>query len=381
MRGKVADRRASVLLKEEPVKAGIVIPNTYRDAEALTAVSMGESMSGKAPARSMFDPKTGQRSWEAFLKLATQADELGLDHISVSEHHFFPFICEPNPALVLAALSQVVRRATLAYLGPIVSVNNPVRVAEEIAMLDQMSGGGRVIAYLLKGTPNEFMYYGHTADEARERAQEAALLIKKALTEPEPFAWEGKFWKFPVVSVWPGNTTKQGLLLYTSGSQQETIDFAARNGFGMTTGGHPDYVKQMALLYKESCRAAGWTPGPEHVLSRGMCIIGDSDEHAEEILGRMLPNPSLAGHMESVGSASSHDTTGPAAGGPGKPAFIFPVLLKGSPATVIEQARALAEAGIGVLDLIPDFGGLELEEIQGIVRRLGTEVLPAIRAF
>jgi hypothetical protein len=48
---------------------------------------------------------------------------------------------------------------------------------------------------------------------------------------------------------------------------------------------------------------------------------------------------------------------------------------------VIEQARALAEAGIGVLDLIPDFGGLELEEIQGIVRRLGSGVLPVIRSF
>jgi alkanesulfonate monooxygenase SsuD/methylene tetrahydromethanopterin reductase-like flavin-dependent oxidoreductase (luciferase family) len=122
-----------------------------------------------------------------------------------------------------------------------------------------------------------------------------------------------------VVSVWPGNTTKTGPMLYTSGSKQDTIDFAARNGFGMTTGGHPDYVKQMAALYTESCRAAGWTPAPEHVLSRGMCVIGESDEHAEEILGRMLPHPSLADHAESVGSASSHDTTRPAAGGRASP--------------------------------------------------------------
>jgi alkanesulfonate monooxygenase SsuD/methylene tetrahydromethanopterin reductase-like flavin-dependent oxidoreductase (luciferase family) len=248
-------------------------------------------------------------------------------------------------------------------------------------MLDQMTGGDRVFAYLLKGTPNEHMYYGHTADEARERAQEASLLIKKALTEPEPFAWDGKFWKFPVVSVWPGNTTKPGPVLYTSGSQQETIDFAAQNGFGMTTGGHPDYVKQMAALYQDSCRAAGWAPTPEHVLSRGICAIGESDDHAEDILGRMVPHPSVAGHAESVGSASPHDTTKPAAGGAGRPAFIFPTLLKGSPATAIEQARALAEAGIGVMDLVLDFGGLEFAEIQGNLRRLGSQVLPAIRSF
>jgi alkanesulfonate monooxygenase SsuD/methylene tetrahydromethanopterin reductase-like flavin-dependent oxidoreductase (luciferase family) len=117
------------LLEEEPVKAGIVIPNTYRDVDAIAAVSMVESMSGKAPARSLFDEKIGRRSYEAVLKLAAEADELGLDHISASEHHFYPLIVEPNPALTLAALSQVVHRAKLAYLGPIVSVNNPVRVA------------------------------------------------------------------------------------------------------------------------------------------------------------------------------------------------------------------------------------------------------------
>ena len=56
------------------------------------------------------------------------------------------------------ALTQIVRRARIALLGPLVSINNPVRVAEEIAMLDQLSGG-RLIVLLLRGTPSEFKTY------------------------------------------------------------------------------------------------------------------------------------------------------------------------------------------------------------------------------
>ncbi|WP_067902194.1 LLM class flavin-dependent oxidoreductase [Nocardia vaccinii] len=110
-----------------------------------------------------------------------------------------------NPAVLAGALSRVVRHAQLALLGPLASMNNPVRVAEEIAMLDQLSGG-RLIALLLRGTPNEFANYNIPAEETRARTEEAMLLIRKALTEPEPFSWRSEHYDFPVVSVWPGPT-------------------------------------------------------------------------------------------------------------------------------------------------------------------------------
>jgi hypothetical protein len=108
-------------------------------------------------------------------------------------------------------------------------------------------------------------------------------------------------------------------------------------------------------------------------------MIGESDEHAEELHERMLPHPEQAMHTEAVGSTSPYDTHQQAPKQAAVPPF--PVLLKGSVSTVLEQARELAKAGTGVLDLIPDFGGLPIDDILANIRRLGNDVLPTLHTF
>src|SRR5277367_3859210 len=87
------------------------------------------------------DPEIARRSLTDNLELARRADEAGFDWVSVSEHHFGPIMLTPNPLVWAGALTQVVRRANIALLGPVLPLNNPVRVAEEVAMLDAISGG------------------------------------------------------------------------------------------------------------------------------------------------------------------------------------------------------------------------------------------------
>jgi alkanesulfonate monooxygenase SsuD/methylene tetrahydromethanopterin reductase-like flavin-dependent oxidoreductase (luciferase family) len=82
------------------------------------------------------------------------ADEFGFDWVTVAEHHYSGFSLTPNPMVMAGALSQIVRRAKIAVLGPTLPILNPVRVAEEIAMLDTMTGG-RLVAGMMRGTPNE----------------------------------------------------------------------------------------------------------------------------------------------------------------------------------------------------------------------------------
>jgi alkanesulfonate monooxygenase SsuD/methylene tetrahydromethanopterin reductase-like flavin-dependent oxidoreductase (luciferase family) len=147
-------------------------------------------------------PDTGVGSAAFALEQAQQADEAGFDWISCSEHHYMPGLQTPNPNIFAAALTRVVKRACIAVLGPLVSMNNPVRTAEELAMLDQLSGG-RLIALFLRGTPNEFLAYGVNPQETRARTQEASELVVRALTEPEPFGWEGRYFRFRTVAVWP----------------------------------------------------------------------------------------------------------------------------------------------------------------------------------
>src|ERR1700722_3796744 len=104
-------------------------------------------------------PADGYLSDEADRSMSTAmaqfklADDLGYDWVALTEHHFGPFSLTPNPTVFAGAMTQVVKRAKIALLGSLVPMLNPVRVAEEVAMLDTMSNG-RIIAGMLRGTPN-----------------------------------------------------------------------------------------------------------------------------------------------------------------------------------------------------------------------------------
>jgi alkanesulfonate monooxygenase SsuD/methylene tetrahydromethanopterin reductase-like flavin-dependent oxidoreductase (luciferase family) len=159
----------------------------------------------------------------------------------------------PNACVFAAALSQVIRRAKIAVLGPLVSMNNPVRIAEELAMLDQLSGG-RLVVLFLRGTPNEFLTYGVNPDETRARTQEASMLITRSLTEAQPFGWQGRYYRFRTVSVWPRPVQQPHPPLYYSGNSLESTSFAAARRLGLSVSFYPAHVTaQMTGHYQQ-----GW---------------------------------------------------------------------------------------------------------------------------
>jgi alkanesulfonate monooxygenase SsuD/methylene tetrahydromethanopterin reductase-like flavin-dependent oxidoreductase (luciferase family) len=82
------------------------------------------------------------------------ADHLGFDWISFSEHHYSYNSVAPHAAIMAAAMANRIKRARFAILAHILPLNNPVRVAEELAMLDYLTGGRPVVGFL-RGTMNE----------------------------------------------------------------------------------------------------------------------------------------------------------------------------------------------------------------------------------
>jgi len=167
----------------------------------------GEYYSGDAAVRSM------QTTFDQF----RCADEFGFDWVTVAEHHYSGFSLTPNPMVMAGALSQLVRRAKIAVLGPTLPILNPVRVAEEFAMLDTMSGG-RLVAGMMRGTPNEYVTYNINPAESRERFAEALHLIRRAWTETRPFGWLGRYYQYRTISIWPRPVQQPHPPLYMSGS-------------------------------------------------------------------------------------------------------------------------------------------------------------------
>src|SRR6185436_18472597 len=146
--------------------------------------------------------------------------------------HYSPGSLAPNVTVLASALSQRVKRAKIAILGALIPLNNPVRIAEEYAMIDTLSGG-RLIAGLLRGAPYEYLVYNVNPAESRSRFEEAWDLIHKAWTERQPFGWVGRHYQYRNVSIWPRPIQQPTPPIFVSGSSKDSGDFAARKGVGL----------------------------------------------------------------------------------------------------------------------------------------------------
>src|SRR5215469_84242 len=236
----------------------------------------------------LFEPELGRRMMEDMFEQAALADELGFDWISFSEHHYAPLLVPtPNPFVFAAAAIQRIRRAKIALFGPILPLHNPIHVAEEIAMLDVLSGG-RLLLLFLRGVPYELRAFSVNQDEARAMTQEATLLITRALTDPRPFSWEGKYYRYPTVSVWPGLIQRPHPPLYSTGNSFESATFAASQGHGLALSFVPSsYVAQIIPYYREEVAKHGWEPQEDQIVYRGNIIVTDTDEEAQQLSARL----------------------------------------------------------------------------------------------
>ena len=98
-------------------------------------------------------------------------------------------------------IAKVTRKAKIAILGNVIAVNDPIRMAEEIAMLDCFSGG-RIISGFVRGTAVETLQAGIDPTENRGRFEEAHDLIIKCWTTPGPFRHEGKYYQYRAINPW-----------------------------------------------------------------------------------------------------------------------------------------------------------------------------------
>jgi len=319
----------------------------------------------------LFEPEFGQRLMEEMFEQATLAEEVGFDWISFSEHHYSPLlVTTPNPALFAAAVTQRVRRAKIALFGPVLPLHNPIMVAEEIAMLDVLSGG-RLLLLFLRGVPYELKAFSLNLDETRAMTQEATRLITRALSDPHPFSWEGKYYHYQTVSVWPGLVQRPHPPLFSSGNSFESATFAASQHHGLAMSYLPPaLVAQVIPHYKMEADKHGWEPREDHIIYRGNLIAADTDEEAQQLAARLA----TLSHLKRPQSAAGD-------GGKATVNMIGTAQFCGSPQTLVKQMKALHDLGIGAVDLTIPTNLMSQEKVLHALELLGKEVLPQIHEF
>jgi alkanesulfonate monooxygenase SsuD/methylene tetrahydromethanopterin reductase-like flavin-dependent oxidoreductase (luciferase family) len=344
-----------------------------------------------------YSDELAAQSMELSLEQFQLADECGFDWVTLAEHHFAPFSLTPNPMLMAAALTQRVKRAKIALLGMNIPTINPIRTAEEFAMLDVMSGG-RVIAGMLRGTSNEYVTYNTNPAESRERFEEALQLIVKAWTEPQPFGWLGRYFEFRAVSIWPRPVQKPHPPIFMSASSPESAEFAARNhigaGFAVTT---LPLAQEASRTYRQVANECGWEPAPDDIIYRVGIQIAETDDEAKGIVPlparqRMEAATTPAGRVGFATSNPALDDAVARAGYYGRDEenqrgrirragsieerIENGQVLCGSPDSILKQAERVKEVtGAGTLDLV--FSGDREHSLRSI-ELFGTQVLPRL---
>src|SRR5262247_3321218 len=330
----------------------------------------------------IYDPDAGARAYRGMIERLEFVEALGFDWVSVSEHHYSPRILTPSPIVSAAFLAAHLKKVKIALLGPIVPQSNPVRVAEEIAMLDTMAQG-RLVVGLLRGTSNESLTYDLNPAEARERTDEGMELILRAWAEPQPFGWQGRHFQYRTVSIWPRPLQQPHPRTYALGTSREACDFAARHHLGCGVSYGPfDVMAKATRYYRDQCARHGWQPTAEQIVYRANMIVADTDEEAHELLRQKpgtAPFAMRPAVREAVMTLDSRNIAGQAR--PANVSGVLPTTFIGSPDTVVEQVRRCREVvGAGVLDLsLYPPGSGDLDPLMRALDLFATKVLPRIR--
>ena len=231
-----------------------------------------------------FEPETASDLFKRYFDECVYVDEMGYDGIMVNEHHNTPSCMNASCNLSAAVLARTTKNAKILLLGNILPIHdNPVRLAEEIAMIDVISGG-RVISGMVRGTGVETLATNGNPMYNRERFEECHDLVIKTWTEPGPFRWEGKHYDFRVVNPWMVPVQKPHPPVWVPGTASpETAQWAAEHGYTYVAFLTPlDVTEDLFQIYRTTAAEKGYEPTPDNFGYLLCCYVADTQEEADE---------------------------------------------------------------------------------------------------
>jgi alkanesulfonate monooxygenase SsuD/methylene tetrahydromethanopterin reductase-like flavin-dependent oxidoreductase (luciferase family) len=344
-----------------------------------------------------FDPQKAHVLYNNYHDQYAWADEVGFDGIMSNEHHSSYWCMKPSVNVDAAVISKVTKRAKIAMLGNVIALNDPVKMAEEIAMLDCISGG-RIISGFVRGTAVETLHAGISPTENRERFEEAHDLILKCWTTPGPFRWEGRHFPHRMVNPWVLPIQKPHPPVWFPGTgSPESVIWAAQHQYPyMNLGSLLDLTKQLKGIYHETAHEVGFEPGPQHFGYLMRCLVADTDENAQQIGRTFLwtenhrnrgpvefNDPPGYQSREALRIKMSRPLIG--TGTMGRRMTYEELqdahnIIVGSPDTVIQKLRYVKnELNPGYLLIYGNEGNMPHEAVMRSIELLGTKVIPALK--
>ena len=322
--------------------------------------------------------------YSRWLEQIDTAESLGLDSFWVTEHHFRNFGgMMPSPSVILAAASQRTSKMRLGAAVSIIPMHNPLRIAEEFAMVDQLSGGRLNFGAGRGMHPTEYAVFGYDWNDAQKRLPEGLDIILRAWSGEE-FEWQGKYYRFPKLRVYPQPLQQPHPPIYvTANRDPESFNMIGRRGHHLMTLpwiATNEEQRPRVEMYRTALRDGGHRVEDKDVFTMYPIYVGADDaqaraeviEHWHRWRGFALDALNLApgnpayhrvfGHLDY--DAMVRDSRG-----------VF-----GGPETCARLLKRIIEVvGTTHIGLTFHFGGLSQDKVLSSMERCARSVLPALR--
>ena len=195
-----------------------------------------------------------QKLYEERLRLLEVADSAGFLGYHLAEHHFTPLGMAPSPALFLSAAAQRTQRIRLGPLGCLLPLYQPLRLIEEVCMLDQLSNGRLDLGFGRGISPYELGYFGVDSSESRAIMEECLAVLVEGLTQ-ERLTYHGKYFQFQDVPMELQPLQQPYPQLWYPTHALESVKYAASQGYNLVTLGPAGQVRQNVDTYWETWAA------------------------------------------------------------------------------------------------------------------------------
>lgn len=313
--------------------------------------------------------------YEKRLALIEFYDRAGFRTYHMSEHHATPLSLTPSPSVFLAAVTQRTRRIRLGALVYVLPAHHPLRLAEEICMLDHLSGGRLEVGIGRGASPHELDYFGVDSDTAPARYVEAYDVIMQALTRDE-VNFDGKHFQFENVPVDLKPAQLPHPPLWYAVPVPEGAAWPAQNRINIVCGGPIQRAREISDRYRAEWAAAGRAPEQLPLVGINRFVVcAETDREAMDLGRRAWPHF----YRSFMKLWNIHGTQPRYARIPED----FEAVVKngggivGSPGTIGEQVSRMAgEAGANYFVGQFSFGDLSQDEVLRSAGIFAREVLP-----
>jgi alkanesulfonate monooxygenase SsuD/methylene tetrahydromethanopterin reductase-like flavin-dependent oxidoreductase (luciferase family) len=363
-----------------------------------------------------FDPVKGSELYNTYFDEAVYAEEMGFDGVMLNEHHGTPFTLGAVMDVEAAVLARITKRVKIVLLGNPLPVADPLRLAEELAEIDMISGG-RLVPGWVRGSGSESLFNNANPAFNRELFNEAHDFVLKAWTTPGPFRYEGKHYHYRFVNPWVLPLQKPHPSIWIPGvASPETVIWCAKHRYpyvALATFLEPTI--EMLNLYADVAAQEGYQAGPENFGYLQRVIVAETEEKAQELgkgfmygggiftfarpewayppgynskaatrrLARVFTDPKTGQQLRRVTPAESPEDIEETKGriyASYQAELDNQQIMVGTPKTVITQLRKFIEVlRPGIFGLWYAHGPSSHEDRMTSLKLLGQEVLPAMR--